>query len=92
MVVQTVCFASVADHTARVAINKRALVARIRREFERLGDGRDLRVSRAGSRKQLGEYYVVQEGRREIVEGHVSLEELGRRLGIVETWEYLEKI
>jgi hypothetical protein len=33
----------------------------------------------------------LQAGRRDLVEDHVNLEELGRRLGVLETWEFLKK-
>lgn len=75
----------------RAPINRRALIARIRRELGRRGDGQDLKVSRAASVNRLGEFYLVQAGKRDIVEGHIDLEILGRRLGVLETWEFLEK-
>jgi hypothetical protein len=75
----------------RAPINRRALIARIRRELERRDKGEDLKVARATAAKRLGEFYLVQESKREIVEDHVNLEDLGRRLGVLAAWEFLEK-
>jgi hypothetical protein len=75
----------------KVPVARRALIARIRRDLERRGEGQDLKVARAELRKTVGEYFVAQKGRRDLVEDHVNLEELGRRLGVLQTWEYLQK-
>lgn len=69
----------------RVPVSKGALVQRIRRRLAPLG--RDLRAIHAGS--QPAQSWIVVEG-DEILESNVDIEELGRRLEALRSFEEVE--
>ena len=72
----------------KVPVTARALVQRIARRLA--GSHQKLRTYR-GSDVQLGRYYVVDARRNVLVEGAVDLEELGRRLEVLQGWEELRE-
>lgn len=67
-------------------VSQRAAIMRINRRLE--SDGKRLRLTRGLlAENRLGKYYVVNSTIDSIVEKNVDLTELGRRLGVFETWE-----
>ena len=71
----------------KVPLSMRALVQRINRAIQQ-----DCRLKITRGRRahlDLGDYYVLNIGRNWIVEKDVDPEELGRRLGCIEPYEYV---
>ncbi|HTM55354.1 MAG TPA: hypothetical protein VL175_15085 [Pirellulales bacterium] len=79
----------------RAKVSERALVARINRQLKKndqqLRRGRGVWASHCWQPADsgLGWYFVVNPNRNYIVETHIDLEELGRRLEVLEAWEEL---
>ena len=83
----------------KVTVSERALCQRINRRLKQ--DGEKLCTARSESTKeQLGEYYVVETGRAVypktpmssgVVYTDVDLVKLGRKLGVLQPWEDLER-
>ena len=70
-----------------VSISTRALVQRINRTL--VEAGQQLRAARgARARVELGDYYMVDE-RGVAVDSHIDIEELGREIGALQSWEIL---
>jgi hypothetical protein len=72
----------------KVPVTKRALVQRLSRALAKEGEG--LRKSR-GTQAHLdvGEYYAFDLSKNVITRKHFDLEELGRKLGVLEPFEAL---
>jgi len=71
-------------------VNKSELVHRINRKLS--SEKMQLRTCRPGSRwfSELGEFHIVNTRYNLIVERRVDLEELGRRLGVLQERETAE--
>ncbi len=73
-----------------VPVSKRALIQRINRALHH--DGQRLRTARnARTRLDLGDYYVVDVSVGGCVDAHVDLEDLGRELKVLNSWEALDE-
>lgn len=72
----------------RASVTLRALTQRINRRLAQ--DGRQLRAARGGS-SDLGAYYIVDPDRGSVVTGNVDPEKLGRELGVLKSWERLDR-
>jgi len=69
-----------------VPVTKRAILQRINRAMA--PDFQGVRAVRGDRwRQELGDYYALDFSRNFIIEKHVDLEELGRRLGVLKAWE-----
>jgi hypothetical protein len=79
-----------------IPVSTRALVQRVNRKLAK--DNEQIRATRAGTRARvdLGEYYQLRFGRTasepstNIIDTQVDLAQLGRELGVLESWERLE--
>jgi hypothetical protein len=71
-----------------ILVTQRALLQRIGRKLAQYQMIRTARGRRA--EQDLGRYYVLDVNRNFVVEHHVNLEELGRRLEALAPWEELE--
>ena len=70
-----------------VPVTARALAQRINRKL--VADGQRLKATRGSrARLDLGDYFVVDR-RGLAVDTYVDIEELGRELGALQTWESL---
>ena len=70
----------------KITLNERALAARINRKTST--DGIVVRKSRGERmRQEVGRWYRLDVGRGLVVEHDVSLEALGRELGVLAAWE-----
>jgi hypothetical protein len=69
----------------KAPVTRRALVQRLNRSLA--GRGQVLRTAVGASTKALGQYYVVERSR--VIERNVDLRTLGRRLGVLHTFEAL---
>jgi hypothetical protein len=71
----------------KVQVAPLALVRRITRALAK--DGEALRATREGSsaEQQLGRYYRIDISRNFLVETDVDIEALGRKLGVLKSWE-----
>jgi hypothetical protein len=78
---------------AGVPVSKRALIQRINRQLAKEGQaGQMVKATRGDSaRKELGDYYAVDLGRNAVVSKQVDLEDLGRKLGVLQPYERLEE-
>jgi hypothetical protein len=73
--------------STRLHITRAALVQRLTRRLRR--DGEHLRKSRGqGMQIEVGDFYTVMDGC--IFRTHIHLEELARKLGVLEAWEQLQ--
>lgn len=71
-----------------VPVTIRALVQRINRKLA--ADGEILKASRGErARKDLGEYFVLNVRAGTVTKPAADPEGLGRRLGVLRTWEHL---
>lgn len=78
-------------------VSTRALLQRINRHLGKQNE--QIRATRAGTRAraELGEHYLLRFGRggsepaTNIIEGHVDLEQLGRELEVLSSWESVER-
>ena len=67
-------------------VTTRALIARINRKLA--ADLQAVRTTRgAGARYDVGEHYIIDHRKGWAVETHVDLEDLGRELGVLATFE-----
>ena len=78
----------------KVGISERALIQRINRKLK--SDNQKLctqRYWRDGSNlyenSNLGRYYVIDVYRNYVVDHHVDIEDMGRKLGVFAPWEEL---
>jgi hypothetical protein len=72
----------------QVLVSKPALMARVNRRLAR--DGQVLRASRsAGSRLDLGDYYIVNVNGNYLEAQHIDLVVLARELGVLKPYERL---
>lgn len=72
----------------KVPITEKALYQRINRKLRERGEV--LKRARGHVEITLGEYYVVNVKRNFVAQHHVSLDELGRKLGVLAEWESLQ--
>ncbi len=71
-----------------VPVTLRALLQRINRRL--LDDGETVRAARGDqARKDLGDYYRLDFKRNAVVEKDVDVEQLGRKLGVLQPYEHL---
>ncbi len=81
----------------KVPVGERALVRRIKRELHEVNEkgeefGKRLCKTREGrNRIGLGEYFIVDVGRRHVIETHVDIEALARKLGVLRGYEVLSE-
>jgi hypothetical protein len=82
--------------TPKVAVSPRALLQRINRALA--GDEEMVRKSRPRIIEgqtyydhNVGEYYRIDFNRNFLVEPHVDLESLGKKLGVMHEWEALKE-
>jgi hypothetical protein len=70
----------------KVSITYRALIQRINRKLA--ADDEQLKATRGDRwRSDLGDYYIVNVNRNNLVAQHVDPVELGRELGVLRPWE-----
>jgi hypothetical protein len=83
----------------KVPVTARALFQRINRKLKE--NNQAIRTARGfwdGPRSQnhwhednnLGRYYVIDVHRNALMDSHVNLEQLGRKLGVLAEWEKLQ--
>jgi hypothetical protein len=76
--------------TQCVPVSERALIQRINRRLKQ--DGEQLRSARSEqAASSVGRYYIVDTTRNFIAYQRVELEELGRKLGVLQPWEALQE-
>lgn len=74
----------------RIRITERALYQRVNRKLRH--DGKQLRTARSeGVELDVGHYFIVDVWRNAITNYNVDLEDLGRKLGVIQKWEEAEK-
>lgn len=74
----------------RASVGRRALIQRINRALAKRGDL--LKTTRSDKwRNELGDYYTVDLQQNTVVEKHVELESLGRKLKVLADYERLEE-
>lgn len=75
----------------KVPVTRRALMQRINRQLRNLD--RRLIVRRGiKAWTEMGEYYIVDEKRGEVVRNDIDdLEEVAREIGVLKPWETLDK-
>ncbi len=74
----------------RVTVTERALYQRINRKLKQ--DRSQLRTARSERAEQdLGRHYIVDTRRNAVRDTRVDLETLGRKLGVLQPWEALER-
>ena len=79
-----------AKQKQKVPVSLRALTARINRKLAK-DDAMLLKVrGRAGTRREFGDYCVVDARSNAVKSTHVSPVELGRELGVLRGWEKVE--
>ena len=75
----------------KVPVSLRALMQRINRilakDSERLCKAR---TERERLDRYMGPFYLINESRNELIGGRLDPEELGRNLGALKPWEYLD--
>jgi hypothetical protein len=75
--------------TETIPVTMRALLQRINRRLA--GKGELLKKTRgAGAREEVGDYYVIDVNRNVLMLKHVDPETLGRKLGVLQSWESVE--
>lgn len=75
---------------AKVMVSHRALIQRLNHA---LAETHLLLKKTKGGRmkKQLGEYYLIDLKRNALVETDVDMEKLGRKHGVLQPWERLDR-
>jgi hypothetical protein len=75
-----------------VPVTPRALIQRINRVLANEGRiGRQLKTTRGlRAHNSLGDYYILDLDKNWIVNDHVDLETVGRKLDCLQAWEHLE--
>lgn len=71
-------------HT-KVAVSRRALVARVDRALRK--EGKSLRRARGAAALELGEYFVLDTSQGFVAEKGVDVEALARKLDLLHAWE-----
>jgi hypothetical protein len=72
----------------KVVVTERALLQRINRK---LRDKRQaLKSPRGRQYRELGNYYLLDLSRNSVIERDTDIEKLGRKLGVLQTWEKLK--
>jgi len=70
----------------KVPVSHRAVLARVNRILAK--EGKTFRVSRSqGERSNLGEAYILDTSKNEVVDSRVSLRELADKLGAIKAFE-----
>jgi hypothetical protein len=74
-----------------IPVTERALIQRINRVLRK--DGRILKVTR-GERalREVGQYYLLGFDRNTVTTLHVDIEELAHELGVLRSFERLERL
>jgi hypothetical protein len=72
-----------------VPVTARALFQRVNRKLAEKGQRLNKSRSKA-ARAEMGDYYVIDTSGAGVVRHHVSLVELAREVGALESWERLE--
>jgi hypothetical protein len=73
--------------TGKVPVTERALYQRINRKLKH--ENQSLRTARSED-TNLGRYFIVDTYRNQLVDSHVNIEKLGRKLEALAAWEELE--
>src|ERR1017187_9817859 len=72
--------------TQKVRITERALFQRVNRKLHQQGE--NLRTARTQQvEASMGRHYIVDAKRKAVTADHVDLENLGRKLGLIQPWE-----
>ena len=76
--------------SSKAAVTMRALVQRINRKLAQNDEGQwpqKVCAFRGRSRENVGQYYLLDQHRNEIVNSGISPEHLARELGVLQPWE-----
>lgn len=73
-----------------VPVSLRALIQRINRKLA--AEGECLKKARSAKAQQdLGDYYIIEISRNLVFGKDVDLEQLGRKIGALKSWEHVEE-